>query len=70
MLYFQKMQEVQAVSFLKLPFMSRALIHTRSLLETSEKNSDISARVSSFGYNVEPVPGDGNCFFMLFHSSF
>lgn len=63
MLYFQKMQGVQAVSFLKLPFMSRALIHARSLLETSEKNSDISARVSSFGYNVEPVPGDGNCFF-------
>ena len=63
MLYFQKMQGVQAVSFLKLPFMSRALIHAPSLLETSEKNSDISARVSSFGYNVEPVPGDGNCFF-------
>ena len=63
MLYFQKMQGIQAVSFLKLPFMSRALIHACSLLETSKKNSDIRARVSSFGYNVGPVPGDGNCFF-------
>ena len=54
---------MQAVSFLKLPFMSCALIHACSLLKTSKKNSDISARVSSFGYNVGPVPGDGNRFF-------
>ena len=56
------MQGIQAVSFLKLSFMSRALIHVCSLLKTSKKNSDISARVSSFGYNVGPVPADGNCF--------
>ena len=56
------MQGIQAVSFLKLSFMSRALIHACSLLKTSKKNSDISARVSSFGYNVGPVPADGNCF--------
>ena len=43
--------------------MSRALLHACSLIETSERRSDINSQVSSFGYNIEPVPGDDNCFF-------
>ena len=50
-------------SFSKLPFMSRALLHARSLIETSERRSDINSQVSSFAYNIEPIPGDDNCFF-------
>ena len=62
-LILQKSQEMKSFNFSKLPFMSRALLHARSLIETSERRSDINSQVSSFGYNVEPVPGDGNCFF-------
>ena len=63
MLILQKSQEMTSFSFSKLPFMSRALLHARSLIETSERRSDINSQVSSFGYNIEPVPGDDNCFF-------
>ena len=63
MLILQKSQEMKSFNFSKLPFMSRALLHARSLIETSERRSDINSQVSSFGYDVEPVPGDGNCFF-------
>ena len=38
---------MQSFSFLKLLFMVFALIPARSLLETSEKNSDINTQVSS-----------------------
>ena len=62
-LILQKSQEMKSFNFSKLPFMSRALLHARSLIETSERRSDINSQASSFGYNVEPVPGDGNCFF-------
>ena len=63
MLILQKSQEMKSFNFSKLPFMSRALLQARSLIETSERRSDINSQVSSFGYNLEPVPGDGNCFF-------
>ena len=54
---------MKSFNFSKLPFMSRALLHVHSLIERSERGSDINSQVSSFGYNVEPVPGDSNCFF-------
>lgn len=62
-LILQKSQEMKSFNFSKLPFMSRALLHARLLIETRERRSDINSQVSSFGYNVEPVPGDGNCSF-------
>ena len=63
MLILEKSQEMKSFSFSKLLFMSRALLHVHSLIETSERRSDINSQVSSFWYNIEPVPGDGNCFF-------
>ena len=62
-LILQKSQEMKSFNFSKLPFMSRALLHAHLLIETRERRSDINSQVSSFGYNVEPVPGDGNCSF-------
>ena len=60
MLILQKSQEMKSFSFLKLPLVSRVLLNARSLAETSKRRSDINSQVSSFGYHVEPVPGDGN----------
>ena len=39
MLVLQKSQEMKSFSFSKLPFMSRVLLHARSLIETSERRS-------------------------------
>ena len=63
MLILQKSQEMKSFNFSKLPLMFRALLHARLLIETSERRSDINSQVASIGYNIEPVPGDGNCFF-------